>query len=230
LQIGASKVKREIEIHPSLLAADFSDLGKAVAGLDGCGADAVHCDVMDGRFVPNISFGPMVVKAIRPHTKLPLCCHLMIEEPERYVDAFVEAGASEITVHAEACIHLHRVLQQIKATGARAGVALNPATPLCMVENVYGDMDVLLIMTVNPGFGGQSFIREMLPKIATARQMADELNPNLDIAVDGGIDVGTAHDVVRAGANVLIAGTSIFGNPAGVADACAALRSAAGGV
>ena len=219
----------KLEIHPSLLASDFSNLGKAVGDIDGC-ADAVHCDVMDGRFVPNISFGPLVVKAIRPHTALPLCCHLMIEQPELYVGAFADAGASEITVHAEACIHLHRVLQQIKATGAKAGVALNPSTPLCMVENVYADLDVLLIMSVNPGFGGQSFIEAMLPKIAMARQMAEELNPDLDIAVDGGIDVGTTREVVQAGANVLIAGTSVFGNPAGVADACAALRSAAEGI
>lgn len=216
-----------IEIHPSLLAADFSNLSEAVASVGDCGADAIHCDVMDGRFVPNITFGPLVVKAIKPHTGLAICCHLMIEQPERYIEAFVEAGASEITVHVEACVHLHSVLQQIKATGARAGVALNPSTPLCMVESVYTDMDVLLIMTVNPGFGGQSFIREMVTKIAMARQMADELNPDLDIAVDGGIDVATTPEVVRAGANVLIAGTSIFGNRAGVADACAALRSAA---
>ena len=218
-------IERRVEIHPSLLASDFSNLGKAVGDIAAC-AEAVHCDIMDGRFVPNITFGPLVVKAIRPHTQLPLCCHLMIEQPERYVDAFAEAGAGEITVHAEACIHLHRVLQQIKATGAKAGVALNPSTPLCMIENVYADMDVLLIMTVNPGFGGQSFIREMVHKIAMARQMADELNPDLDIAVDGGIDVVTTPEVVQAGANVLIAGTSVFGNPTGVTDACAALRSA----
>ena len=220
-------MSRPVRLYPSLLAADFSNLSKAVASVSECGADAIHCDIMDGRFVPNISFGPLVVKAIRPHTKLPLCCHLMIEQPERYIEAFVEAGAREITVHAEACVHLHSVLQQIKAAGVKAGVALNPSTPLCAVENVFADMDLLLIMTVNPGFGGQSFIREMLPKIAVARQMANELNPDLDIAVDGGIDVNTTPEVVHAGANVLIVGTSVFGNPAGVADACAALRSAA---
>lgn len=218
---------KKIEIHPSLLAADFSKLGESVSGLQAAGADAVHCDVMDGRFVPNISFGPMVVKAIRPHTELPLCCHLMIEQPELYIEAFAAAGAYEITVHAEACIHLHRVLQQIKAAGLRAGVALNPSTPLCMVENVYADMDVLLIMSVNPGFGGQSFIPSALSKIAVARQMAEELNPDLDIAVDGGIDVATTPDVARAGANFLIAGTAVFGDPAGIASACAAIRSAA---
>jgi len=200
-------MSKPVKLHPSLLAADFSNLSKAVASAGECGADAIHCDIMDGRFVPNITFGPLVVKAIRPHTDLGLCCHLMIEQPERYVEAFVEAGASEITVHAEACVHLHRVLQQIKATGVKAGVALNPSTPLCAVENVFADMDLLLIMTVNPGFGGQSFIREMLPKIGVARQMANELNPDLDIAVDGGIDVNTTPEVVRAGANVLIVGT-----------------------
>lgn len=219
---------KRVEIHPSLLAADFINLGKAVADISECGAEAVHCDIMDGHFVPNITFGPIVLKAIKPHTDLPLCCHLMIDQPELYVEVFAKAGAAEITVHAEACVHLHRVLQRIKAAGAKAGVALNPSTPLCMVENVFSDMDVLLIMTVNPGFGGQSFIREMLPKIAMARQMAEELNPELDIAVDGGIDVGTAPEVVSAGANVLIAGTSVFHNHAGVAKACAELRAAAG--
>ncbi|NLN75616.1 MAG: ribulose-phosphate 3-epimerase [Armatimonadetes bacterium] len=215
-----------VQIFPSILAADFGNLSKAVTSLDGSGADAVHCDTMDGRYVPNISFGPMVVKAIKPHTSLPLCCHLMIEEPENYIDAFVDAGAFEISVHAEACVHLHRVIQQIKAAGVLAGVALNPSTPLCMVENVFSDMDMLLVMTVNPGFGGQSFIPEMLPKIAMARQMANELNPDLNIAVDGGIDVKTAPEVVRAGANILIAGSSVFGHPEGVKQACAELRSA----
>ncbi len=219
-------MSRQIEIHPSLLSADFSNLSKAVASVDDC-AQGIHCDVMDGCFVPNITFGPLVVKAIKPYTKLPLCCHLMIEQPERYINAFVEAGAAEITVHAEACIHLHRTLQQIKAAGVRAGVALNPSTPLCMVENVFSDMDVLLIMSVNPGFGGQSFINGMLQKIGFARQMAEELNPELDIAVDGGVDIKTISDVAAAGANILIAGTAVFGNPSGVVDACAALKAAA---
>jgi len=220
-------MSKRVEIHPSLLAADFGNLSKAVDSVADCGAEALHCDVMDGRFVPNITFGPMVIKAIKPHTSLPMCCHLMIEQPENYIRAFAEAGAAEITVHAEACVHLHRALQLIKAAGVRAGVALNPSTPLCMVENVYADMDVLLVMTVNPGFGGQSFIREMVPKIGVARQMAEELNPDLDIAVDGGIDVDTAPEVVAAGANVLIAGTAIFGSANGVAEACAAIRGAA---
>lgn len=218
---------RRIEIHPSLLAADFANLNKAVSSASECGAEGLHCDIMDGRFVPNITFGPLVISAIKPYTKLPLCCHLMIVEPERYIEAFAEAGAAEITVHAETCPHLHRTLQQIKAVGVKAGVALNPSTPLCVVEHVLADMDFLLVMTVNPGFGGQTFIREMLSKIEVARRMADELNPDLNIGVDGGIDVNTAPEVVRAGANVLIAGTSVFGNSAGVAQACARLRTAA---
>ncbi len=222
-------VNDKVKIFPSLLAADFANLSDAVKSLQGSSADAIHCDIMDGRFVPNISFGPMLVKAIKPHTPLPLCCHLMIEHPEEYIDAFVEAGAVEISVHAEACIHLHRVIQQIKAAGVHAGVALNPSTPLCVVENIMSDLDMLLVMTVNPGFGGQSFIAEMLPKIAMARQMADELNPDLDIAVDGGIDVETAGAVVEVGANILIAGTSVFGDSDGVIEACAKLRTAAEG-
>lgn len=213
-----------VKIFPSLLAADFGSLSRSVGSLDATSADAVHCDVMDGRFVPNISFGPMVVKAVKPHTRLPLCCHLMIEQPENYIDEFVEAGAVEISVHAEACVHLHRVIQQIKATGIHAGVALNPSTPLCMVENIISDLDMLLIMTVNPGFGGQRFIPEMLSKIAQARQLADEFNPELDIAVDGGIDASTAPSVVEVGANILIAGTAVFGHPDGVVAACSELR------
>lgn len=222
-------IMKKVELHPSLLASDFSNLGKAVSDVQKCGADAVHCDVMDGHFVPNITFGPLVVSAIRPHTQLPLCCHLMIEHPQLYIERFAEAGASEITVHAEACIHLHRTIQQIKATGVKAGVALNPSTPLCFIEHVLSDIDVLLIMTVNPGFGGQSFIEGMLSKIATARMMAEEINPELDIAVDGGIDAGTAASVVRAGANVLIAGTAVFGYPGGMAEGCKAIMTAAEG-
>jgi len=222
---------KQVSVHPSLLAADFSNLRGAVESLKGSGSGGVHCDIMDGHFVPNITFGPLVVNAIKPLTDIPLFCHLMIEQPELYVEKFVEAGACEITVHAEACVHLHRVLQQIKATGVRAGVALNPSTPLCFIENVITDMDLLLIMTVNPGFGGQSFIPTMLPKITEARGMADKANPALDIAVDGGIDVVTAPDVVRAGANVLIAGTAVFGNssPAAASEAIRAAGEAGRG-
>ncbi len=218
--------RRAIRIYPSLLAADFANLGRDVAAAQTCGADAIHCDIMDGHFVPNITFGPLVVEAVRPLTPLPLQCHLMIEQPERYIERFVDAGANGITVQAEACIHLHSVLQQIRDAGVSCGVALNPATPLAAVENVITDIDVLLVMTVNPGFGGQSFIETMIPKIARARHMAEEANAEIDIAVDGGIDAETAPRVVRAGANVLIAGTAVFDNGT-VMDACAALRSSA---
>ena len=217
---------RNIKIYPSLLAANFSNLSKDIAAAEECGADGLHCDIMDGHFVPNITFGPMVVEAVRSITTLPLLCHLMIEQPERYVESFATAGANEITVQVEACVHLHRVIQQIKAAGCRAGVALNPATPVSVLENIISDVDFLLIMTVDPGFGGQNFIESMLPKIARARRMADDANPDLDIGVDGGIDTSTASRVARAGANALIAGTAVF-NGASVAEACAALKEAA---
>jgi len=178
---------------------------------------------MDGHFVPNITFGPMVVEAVSRLTLLPLYVHLMIERPESYIEPFVLAGAASITVHAEACAHLHRVIQQIKDLGVMAGVALNPSTPVCAIEQVMTDIDLALVMTVNPGFGGQSFIETMLPKIEGVRRMADEAGVDLDIAVDGGIDVNTAPQVVRAGANLLIAGTSLFGNDIPASEACAEL-------
>ena len=182
---------------------------------------------MDGHFVPNITFGPMVVGAVSRLTKLPLYVHLMIERPENYIEPFVQAGAASITVHAEACVHLHRVIQRIKDLGVLAGVALNPSTPVCAIEHVITDIDLALVMTVNPGFGGQSFIEGMLPKIERVRRMADEAGVDLDIAVDGGIDVTTAPKVVAAGANLLIAGTSLFGNDIPACDACAELERAA---
>lgn len=218
---------RKIQILPSLLSADFSNLGKDVAAAEDAGADGLHCDIMDGHFVPNITFGPLVVQAVRRITDLPLFVHLMIEQPEQYIEPFVKAGASEILVHAEVCIHLHRVLQQIKDLGVRTGIALNPSTPLCLIEHVITDIDALLIMTVNPGFGGQSFIETMVPKIAAARKMAIDAGVDFDIAVDGGIDVKTAPKVVRAGANVLIAGSSVYASDLPVKQACEALRSAA---
>lgn len=217
----------KIEIHPSLLSANFSNLGADVAAAQEGGADALHCDIMDGHFVPNITFGPLVISAIRPIARIPLLCHLMIERPELYIEDFAKAGADEITVHAEVCIHLHRTLQQIKATGVRVGVSLNPSTPLCMIEHVIKDMDVLLLMTVNPGFGGQSFIEAMIPKIAAAREMANNAGVDLDIAVDGGIDMATAPRVARAGANQLIAGTAIYGNSKPIAEAISDIRLAA---
>lgn len=218
---------REIIIAPSLLSADFSNLSKDVGVAEECGARALHCDIMDGHYVPNITFGPMVVKAVRSITRLPLLVHLMIEQPERFIEDFHKAGASEITVHAETCPHLHRTIQQIKALGIPAGVALNPSTPLCMIEHVIKDIDVLLIMTVNPGFGGQSFIEAMVAKIAEARRMADDAGVEPDIAVDGGIDVDTAPRVVRAGANLLVAGSSVYSNGDSVREAYRALETAA---
>ncbi|MGC8861984.1 MAG: ribulose-phosphate 3-epimerase [Armatimonadota bacterium] len=216
-----------MRILPSLLAADFSNLSKSVGAVEGCDIGGLHCDVMDGHFVPNITFGPMVVEAVRRVTSLPLYVHLMIEQPERYLEQFVSAGASSITVHSEACPHLHRVVQQIKSLGVMAGVALNPSTPLCAIEHVLPDIDLALVMTVNPGFGGQSFIETMLPKIERLRRMAEESGLDLDIAVDGGIDVNTAPLVVTAGANLLIAGTSLFGNDVPAGEACTELQRAA---
>ena len=218
---------REVKILPSLLAADFSNLAGSIASVEGCGAGGLHCDVMDGHFVPNITFGPMVIEAVRRLTKLPLYVHLMIEQPERGVEAFAQAGATEVMVHVEACVHLHRVIQSIRSLGVGAGIALNPSTPVCSIENVIRDVDTVLIMTVNPGFGGQSFIETMLPKIARTRAMADEAGVELDIAVDGGIDVTTAPRVVRAGANLLVAGTSVFGNHVSARQGCEELRLAA---
>jgi ribulose-phosphate 3-epimerase len=206
------------------LSADFAELSKDIAAAETAGADGLHCDIMDGHFVPNISFGPMVVKAVRKRTNLRLNVHLMIENADRYICDVAEAGASEILVHPEACVHLHRVIQQIKACNLPAGAALNPHTPLCVIEHVLGDIDQVLIMTVNPGFGGQAFIESMLPKIAALRKMADDAGVELDIAVDGGIDSVTAAQVVRAGANVLVAGSSVFASKLGVTKACAQIR------
>lgn len=218
---------RDVIIVPSLLSADFGNLSEDVAAAEACGAKALHCDIMDGHFVPNITFGPMVVKAVRSLTQLPLLVHLMIEQPERYIEEFAKAGASQLTVHAETCPHLHRTIQQIKSCGLSAGVALNPSTPLCMIENVIADIDALLIMTVNPGFGGQTFIEAMVPKIAKAHRMAEEAGVEFDIAVDGGIDVNTAPRVVSAGANVLVAGSSVYGKKPHIAEAFNELQAAA---
>jgi ribulose-phosphate 3-epimerase len=194
-------------VAPSLLASDFGHLADEVAAMERAGASLLHLDVMDGQFVPNISFGSPVIRAVRKLTRLPLQTHLMIEQPERYIEAFQEAGSDEIVVHAEACVHLHRTVQQIHAVGARAGVALNPHTPLDTLEWIKADLDIVLLMTVNPGFGGQKFIGEMLPKIRAAREL---LGPRVDIVVDGGVDAETAPPCLAEGANVLVAGTSIF--------------------
>jgi len=201
-----------LKIAPSILSADFARLGEEIKEVDQHGADLIHIDVMDGKFVPNITIGPLIVDAIRPHTKLPLDVHLMIEQPERYIADFAKAGADIITVHQEACVHLHRTIHLIKEHGVKAGVALNPATPLETLQHVLEDLDMVLIMTVNPGFGGQQFIPGMLNKISSLREQLNSFGyQHIDIEVDGGINAHTAKLVAEAGANVLVAGSAVFG-------------------
>jgi ribulose-phosphate 3-epimerase len=199
-------------IAPSILSADFARLGEEVAALESAGADWAHVDVMDGRFVPNMTIGPLVVKALKRATKLPLDVHLMIVEPERYVADFAEAGADIITVHAEACDHLHRVLQQIRGLGKKAGVSLNPHTPEDVIRYVLELTDLVLVMSVNPGFGGQEFIPAVLPKIQRLRSMIDASGRPIYLEVDGGVKPGTARQVIAAGADVLVAGSAVFGH------------------
>ncbi|WP_379153198.1 ribulose-phosphate 3-epimerase [Paenibacillus sp. sgz5001063] len=211
-----------ITIAPSILSADFAALGAEVAEAEASGGDWIHVDVMDGHFVPNITLGPPIVKAVKAHTSLPLDVHLMIENPERYIPEFAAAGASVITVHAEACVHLHRVVHQIKELGLMAGVAINPGTPASAVQEVLEDIDMVLIMTVNPGFGGQSFIPHTLKKIRQIREWAREVNhTSLRIEVDGGIAEETAPLVAEAGADILVAGNAVFGR----SDRAAAIKA-----
>jgi ribulose-phosphate 3-epimerase len=202
-----------IKVAPSILSANFAKLGEEVKDVELGGADYIHVDVMDGHFVPNITIGPLIVEAIRPVTSLPLDVHLMIENPDPYIPQFAKAGADIITVHVEACRHLHRTIQLIKENGVKAGVVLNPSTPVEMIKHIIEDIDMVLLMTVNPGFGGQAFIPNVLPKIREVRQLADQLNPSLEIEVDGGINAETAVLVKEAGANVLVAGSFIYNNP-----------------
>jgi ribulose-phosphate 3-epimerase len=213
-------------IAPSILSADFAKLGAEVAAVERAGADWIHVDVMDGHFVPNLTIGPVVVEAVRRSTSLPLDVHLMIEKPERYVTEFVKAGAATVGVQVEACTHLHRTLAQIREAGARACVVLNPATPALAIEPVLGDVDQVLVMTVNPGFAGQKFIEGMLGKIAALRRMIDAGGGEVALEVDGGISLETIARAAAAGADVFVAGTAVFGAP-DYAQAIAALRKAA---
>ncbi len=214
-----------IKIAPSILSADFGRLGEQVAEAERAGADYVHVDIMDGHFVPNITMGPLVVQAVRRSTTLPLDIHMMIASPERYIEEFVDAGADIITVHVEACTHLHRVVHQIRESGARAGAALNPATPPSAVEEVLADLDQVLVMTVNPGFGGQAFIHSAVDKIRRVRARLDSLGLTADLEVDGGISSATARTAVDAGARVLVAGSAIYNDRMSVDEAMSALRS-----
>lgn len=212
-----------VKIAPSILSADFSKLGEEIKDVERGGADYIHVDVMDGHFVPNITIGPLIVDAIRPVTKLPLDVHLMIEDPDSYIEAFANAGADYITVHAEACRHLHRTVHFIKSFGVKAGVVLNPATPVNMIEHVIEDIDMVLLMSVNPGFGGQKFIPSVLPKIAAVKKLADAKGLNIEIEVDGGVNEETAQLCIEAGADVLVAGSAIY-NQKNRAAAIAALK------
>jgi ribulose-phosphate 3-epimerase len=200
-----------IQIAPSILTADFANLGKAIAAVEAGGADLIHVDVMDGHFVPNITIGVPVVRSLRRIARVPLDVHLMIEEPDRYLEAFVQAGAAMISVHAEAVRHLHRTIHHIKALGARAGVALNPATPISAIEEMAGDLDHVLVMSVNPGFGGQTFIPRSESKIQAVRRLLDGAGNPAPIEVDGGVDGGNIGRLIAAGASIFVVGNAIFG-------------------
>lgn len=199
-----------IKIAPSILSADFAKLGEEIKDVENGGADYIHVDVMDGHFVPNITIGPLIVEAIRPITNLPLDVHLMIENPNQYIPSFAKAGADFLTVHVEACPHLHRTIQLIKSHGVKAGVVLNPSTSVDTIKYIIEDIDLVLLMTVNPGFGGQKFIHSVLPKIEEVSRMVKEKNLHVEIEVDGGVNEDTARLCVEAGANVLVAGSAIY--------------------
>lgn len=220
---------KHIKLAPSILSADFSRLGEQVVEVVRAGADYIHVDVMDGHFVPNITVGPLVVKAVRKLTRIPLDVHLMITNPERYISQFAEAGADIITVHVEACPHLHRVVQSIRSLRVKPGVSLNPATPLISIEEILPMVDLVLLMSVNPGFGGQAFIPESIGKIKALRGVLDDNRLEAELEVDGGIGPDNAADVVMAGARVLVAGAAIFNNKESAAKALLKLRKVVAG-
>jgi ribulose-phosphate 3-epimerase len=217
---------KHVKIAPSILSADFARLGEQVVAAKEAGADWLHVDVMDGHFVPNIPIGPLIVAAIKPLTPLPLDVHLMIEKPERYFEDFVKAGADVLTVQVETCPHLHRTIQRIKELGIKAGVTLNPATPLVTIEDILPDIDLALIMSVNPGFGGQSYIPSSTEKIQRLRQMLDAIGSEAELQVDGGVKANNAAEVVGAGATCLVSGSGVFNKKASVAENIAELRKA----
>ncbi len=219
-------LQRPIKIAPSILTANFADLATDIRAVEAAGAEMIHLDVMDGTFVPNITFGPLVVEAVRSITALPLDVHLMVQEPGRYLKDYVDAGATSLTVHVEACLHLHRTVQQISELGAKVGVALNPATAIESVREIIPFVDMVLVMSVNPGFGGQRFIETTTSKLRRMKRLCNEFNPTCDLQVDGGINAKTVVDVIHSGANILVAGSAIFNDKASPADGLAALRSA----
>jgi ribulose-phosphate 3-epimerase len=214
-----------IKIAPSILSANFARLGEQVREAEAGGADWIHVDVMDGHFVPNITIGPLIVQAIRPVTNLTLDVHLMIEQPERYLSDFARAGADLITVHVETCPHLHRTIQQIRELGCKAGVTLNPATSLSVLEEILPEVDLVLVMSVNPGFGGQAYIPSSTAKIARLRSMLDEIGSQAELEVDGGINANTIAEVAEAGATMLVAGSAIFNDRASIAENIRQLRA-----
>jgi ribulose-phosphate 3-epimerase len=220
-----------ILVAPSILSADFARLGDEVRAAQDGGADWIHVDVMDGHFVPNLTIGPLVTEAVRRSTSLPVDVHLMIEAPERYLADFVTAGADRITVHQEACRHLHRVVERIRELGVAPGVAVNPSTSIELLRDILPFVDLVLIMTVNPGFGGQAFIPTSPGRVRRTRALLDDLDAGREVAlqVDGGIDAGTAREVAAAGANVLVAGSAVYGHPEGVAEGIRSIRGSAGG-
>lgn len=215
-----------MKIAPSILSSDFGHLADEIAAVEAGGADWIHVDVMDGSFVPNITIGPLIVEGARRATDLPLDVHLMIDEPIRFVEDFAKAGADILTVHVEACTHLHRTLERIRELGVRPGIALNPATPLSMITDVVENVDLLLIMSVNPGFGGQSYIEASTGKLSRARSLLDEVGSKADLEVDGGVSAANVADIVAAGASAVVAGSAVYGHPDGAAAGVRAIRTA----